>query len=131
MDCNDNNTTVQTLRIAVRKFVEDREWTKYHTARNLAESVTIEASELLELYQWDLNETTEDPARAGKVQEELADVLIYCIGLANVMGTDLTNAILDKMRKNEEVPSRQVRRSLFKTSRWMRLSSIFRCQTFQ
>jgi NTP pyrophosphatase (non-canonical NTP hydrolase) len=102
MDYNDNNTTIQTLKIAVRKFVEDREWTKYHTPRNLAESIAIEASELLELYQWGLNGTTEDSARAGKVEEELADVVIYCIGLANVMGIDLVNAILDKMRKNEE-----------------------------
>jgi NTP pyrophosphatase (non-canonical NTP hydrolase) len=80
-----DNTTLQNLKTSVRDFVKDRDWEKYHTARNLAESISIEAAELLELFQWSLNEEDEsgvtgDPVKLRKVEEELADVLIYCVG---------------------------------------------------
>lgn len=106
MESNDNNTTFQTLKVAVDKFVKDRDWIKYHTARNLAESISIEASELLELFQWSLNEDeaslAAEPSKLGRVEEELADVLIYCVGLANVTGIDVAKAIFSKLAKNEK-----------------------------
>lgn len=106
MEQNDNNTTLQNLKTAVRNFVKDRAWEKYHTARNLAESISIEASELLELFQWSLDkdetEVTGNSAKLGKVEEELADVLIYCVGLANATGIDIAQAILHKLEKNED-----------------------------
>ena len=105
MEHNDNDTTLQNLKTSVRDFVKDRDWEKYHTARNLAESISIEASELLEVFQWSLKEdesgVTGDPAKLRNVEEELADVLIYCVGLANATGIDITQAILHKLKKNE------------------------------
>jgi len=107
MEQTDGNTTIQDLKTSVHDFVKNRDWEKYHTARNLAESISIEASELLELFQWSLDEedkskVTQDPAELGRVADELADVLIYCLGLANVTGIDIAQAILHKLKKNEE-----------------------------
>ena len=105
MEDNDNNTTLQGLKSAVQTFVKDREWEKYHTPRNLAESISIEASELLELFQWSLSEEKSpvmEPEKLRRLKDELADVLVYCISLANATGIDITTVILSKMKKDEE-----------------------------
>ena len=75
-------------------FQKDREWKKFHTPENLAKSISIEAAELLEHFQWQ-NEYDE-----YEVAEELADVLIYCIYMADAMGFDIKEIILNKMEKN-------------------------------
>jgi len=105
MEDNDNNTTLQGLKSAVQTFVKDREWEKYHTPRNLAESISIEASELLELFQWSLSEEKSpvmEPEKLRRLKDELADVLVYCISLANATGIDITTVVLSKMKKDEE-----------------------------
>jgi NTP pyrophosphatase (non-canonical NTP hydrolase) len=104
MERNDNNTTLQNLKKTVENFVKDRDWEKYHTARNLAESISIEASELLELFQWSLSEEELSPGsmKLSRLEEELADVLVYCLSLANSAKIDVTIAILSKMKKNEQ-----------------------------
>lgn len=79
----------------VRKFRKDRDWNKFHTPENLAKSISIEAGELLEHFQWDNNYNKQE------VSEELADVMIYCIHMADAMGVDIKEIILDKMNKNE------------------------------
>ncbi|MGB3733275.1 nucleotide pyrophosphohydrolase [Microbacterium sp.] len=78
---------------ALRAFVAEREWDQFHSAENLAKSISIEAAELLELYQWG---QTPDQER---VEEELADVLTYCIHLANKIGVDIDEIILSKLEK--------------------------------
>lgn len=78
---------------ALRAFVAEREWDQFHSPENLAKSISIEAAELLELYQWG---QTPDPTR---VEEELADVLTYCIHLANRLGLDIDEIILTKLEK--------------------------------
>lgn len=78
----------------VRKFRNDRDWSKFHTPENLAKSICIEAGELLEHFQWD--NTYDKEATA----EELADVMIYCIHMADAMNVDVRDIILDKMKKN-------------------------------
>ena len=75
-------------------FQKDRDWKKFHTPENLAKSISIEAAELLEHFQWQ-NEYDE-----YEVAEELADVLIYCIYMADAMGFDIKEIILNKMEKN-------------------------------
>ncbi len=80
----------------IRKFREDRQWGKFHTPENLAKSISIEAGELLEHFQWDNNYNKQE------VSEELADVMIYCIHMADAMGVDIKEIILDKMNKNEK-----------------------------
>jgi len=80
-----------TVHDALKAFVAERDWAQFHTAENLAKSVSIEAGELLECFQW----TSEaDPKR---VREELADVLTYCILLANRIGVDPDEIVLEKL----------------------------------
>lgn len=85
-----------TLRM-IHQFSVDRDWQQFHAPANMAKSVSIEAGELLECFQWS------DEPRDGDwehVYEELADVMIYCIQMADVLGVDLDEIIRDKMAKN-------------------------------
>lgn len=79
----------------VQKFVLDRDWDQFHSPSNLAKSISIEAAELLECYQWT------DDADLAHVQEELADVFIYCIQMAQKLDVDIHDIIMAKMDKNE------------------------------
>jgi len=76
---------------ALRHFVEERNWSQFHTPENLAKSISIEAGELLECFQWSSDATPE------RVQEELADVLTYCTLLADRLGLDPDEIILAKL----------------------------------
>jgi NTP pyrophosphatase (non-canonical NTP hydrolase) len=80
---------------ALREFVEAREWKQFHTRENLAKSISIEAAELLELFQWDDNPDEE------RLREELADVLAYCLHLADDLDIDIDDLVLEKIAKNE------------------------------
>ncbi len=83
----------QTIK-RIRKFTEDRDWDQFHTPENLAKSIAIEAGELLECFQW----SPEYDKEAAK--EELADVMNYCIQLADKMGISIEDAIMEKIEKN-------------------------------
>lgn len=78
----------------IRSFRKERDWDKFHTPENLAKSICIEAGELLEHFQWD------NQFNKAEVIEELADVLIYCIHMADALEVDINDIILDKMTKN-------------------------------
>lgn len=80
----------------VVQFTEDRNWDQFHTPENLAKSISIEAAELLECFQW--NSDYDKDA----VTEELADVMNYCILMADKIGVDIEEAIINKIRKNAE-----------------------------
>ena len=80
----------------IRKFVSDRDWEQYHTPVNLAKSISIEANELLECFQW--SETEYDPEH---VKEELADVMVYCRNMLDELGLDEDEIINSKMDRNE------------------------------
>ena len=80
----------------IRKFTEDREWEQYHTPANLAKSISIEAGELLECFQW--SDTSYD---LEHVKEELADVLVYCRNMLDELGLDEDEIVNSKMDKNE------------------------------
>ena len=79
---------------ALRQFVAERDWKKFHTRENLAKSISIEAAELLELFQWD------DEPDEERLREELADVLAYCIHLADDLDVDIDDLVLEKIAKN-------------------------------
>lgn len=81
---------------ALRAFVAARDWGQFHTPENLAKSIAIEASELLECYQWGAEPPQE------RVEEELADVVTYCIHLANKLGVDLDEIVMSKLAKTEQ-----------------------------
>ena len=86
--------TEQTIS-RIRKFTADRDWDQFHTPVNLAKAINIEASELLEQFIWS-NEYKD----ITKLSEELADVLIYSILLAEKLQLDISDIILDKLSKN-------------------------------
>lgn len=81
---------------ALRAFVNERDWDQFHTPVNLAKSASIEAAELLECFQWS------DEANSGRVKEELADVLTYCYFLADKLGLDPEQIILEKLEATKE-----------------------------
>ena len=87
----------ELLKERIDKFNKDRDWDKFHTPVNLAKSIAIEAGELLECFQWsDTNYNIEE------VQEELADVMNYCIQMSQVLNIDIIEVINNKMNKNEK-----------------------------
>ena len=102
---SDQKTTVAELRDMVRRFVEARDWRQFHSPKNLSMSLAIEAAELMEHFQWittDASRTVGDSAeKRVAVSEELADVVCYALALANELDIDLTEALRDKMVKNE------------------------------
>ena len=79
----------------IRRFTSDREWEMFHTPANLAKSISIEANELLECYQWS------DDADLQHVQEELADVIVYCRNMLDALGLDEDEIVNRKMDQNE------------------------------
>ena len=108
---DDRNTVLQTLREKIAAFQAERGWLEWHNARNLAISVTLEAAELLEIFQWCDNAEADRLAQETErehFREELADVLIYCLSLANACDVDVTTAILEKLDKNAvKYPARE------------------------
>ena len=87
---------LELLKQRIDKFNKDRDWDQFHTPSNLSKSISIEASELLECFQWsDTNYNIE------AVKEELADVMNYCIQMSLVLNIDIIDIINDKMDKTE------------------------------
>lgn len=87
--------TMDELLKIIRQFTKERNWGQFHTKENLAKSISIEAAELLQNYQWSDVETD-----LINVKEELADVMVYCMMLADQYGFDITEIIKEKIIKN-------------------------------
>ena len=85
----------------VLKFRDDRNWRQFHNPKDLAISVSLEASELLEIFQWSADDLVCENKRE-KIKEELADVLNYCILMADACGLDLDEIIQAKVKRNSE-----------------------------
>ncbi len=90
------------LRDALRAFAAARDWRQYHTPKNLAMALIVEAAELVEHFQWSTAEQSMalEPAKAAEVRDEVADVLIYLVEIADVLDIDLIAAARDKIVKN-------------------------------
>ena len=84
------------LRDEVLKFTRDRDWDQFHSPENLAKSISIEAGELLECFQWNSDYNQED------VEMELADVVNYCIQLADKLGVSLEDIVRKKLKISEQ-----------------------------
>ena len=84
----------QDILSALKKFVEERDWSQFHTVENLSKSISIESAELLELSQWGQD------IDLGKAEDELADVLTYCYLLAQKLNLSPESIILAKLEKN-------------------------------
>lgn len=107
---DDKNVVLQDLKEAIDNFNKNRNWIAYHNAMNLAMSINIEAAELLEIFQWSDKKDADRKARLSHnehLKEELADILIYCINLANAYGIDISSCIIEKLHKNaKKYPSK-------------------------
>lgn len=93
--------TLDKLLERLRKFRDDREWTRFHNPKDLAISVTIEAAELLECFQWRSNDAGVDAQLKDSVTNEAADVLLYLAQLCDALDIDLINAAHRKIDRNE------------------------------
>lgn len=85
----------------VLQFRDDRNWKQFHNPKDLALSITLEAAELLEVFQWSGSDTVCE-AKKDKIREELADVLSYCILMADACGLDMDEIVQEKMVRNGE-----------------------------
>lgn len=105
-DPGDDATTVAELRQLVEDFVAERDWSRYHSPKNLAMSIAIEAAELMEHFQWldagELQDVANDPAKRAAAGEELADVMCYALAMADALGLDVSQAMQAKMLKNAQ-----------------------------
>ena len=88
-----NKATIERIR----NFTTDRDWDQFHSPANLAKSISIEANELLECFQW--SDTEYD---VEHVKEELADVIVYCQNMLDKLGFDVDEIVNNKMAKNEQ-----------------------------
>src|SRR4029453_12164381 len=94
--------SMKDLQNAVEVFVAERDWAQFHTPKNLAMGVSIEAAELMEHFLWSTGEAsmTPDAAKKTKIANEIGDVLIYLVGLSRMLDIDIVAAARDKLAIN-------------------------------
>lgn len=93
---------LETLRIALDKFSRERDWHQFHTPKNLSMAISVEVAELVEHFQWLTPEQSYELPGAVQqgVEEEMADILLYLVRMADVLGIDLYKAALQKIEIN-------------------------------
>lgn len=98
------NKDLEDLRDALRRFAAERDWEQFHSPKNLASALVVEAAELLELFQWLSEEQSRTLSAEDKqkVTNEIADVLIYLVRLADRLDVNLLEAARDKIARNAE-----------------------------
>lgn len=109
---NGADSDLTRLRDLVRTFVDERDWDQFHTPKNLASALSVEAAELLEHFQWLQHGRIDElgPDKLVQVRHEMADVLVYLVRLADKLDVDLFAAVQEKMVLNrEKYPAEQVR----------------------
>lgn len=92
--------TKETIEQILR-FRDDRDWKQFHNPKDLAISISLEAAELLEVFQWSAEDVTCEE-KIDKIREELADVVNYCVLMADAYGLDLDEIVQEKIKKNNE-----------------------------
>ena len=115
---SDESTTFADVRTRLRAFNDARDWGRYHSPRNLAMALSVEAAELLELYLWAADDGPQPPVagRETRVAEEAADVLICLLNLCDRAGVDLAAAVEAKLAGNERrYPAEKARGRLEKS----------------
>jgi NTP pyrophosphatase (non-canonical NTP hydrolase) len=118
----DTTTTLADLKEAVRRFAAERDWEQFHSPKNLSMGLATEAAELMEHFLWIDGEASRqvvrDPVKLAEVADEIADVACYVLNLGNVLGIDLSEAILAKIAKNAlKYPAEQYRGRYTKPAR--------------
>ena len=101
---SDDNTTLGKLKKAVDDFNQERDWKQYHSPKNLAMSIAIEASELMQLFQWTESSASwslcREPEILSGIKDEISDIIVYCLDMADAVDFDVSTALMEKMEKN-------------------------------
>lgn len=94
--------SLESLRMQLRQFAAERDWDQFHSPKNLASALSVEAAELLEPFQWLTEEQSRSlpPEKLQAVRQEMADVLIYLVRLADKLDVDLLQAAREKIVEN-------------------------------
>lgn len=103
---HDDNTTLGALKTEVLAFARARDWEQFHSPKNLSMAIAAEAAELMEPLLWVTPEESRAvmnrPDKRAALQDELADIVVYCLEFANQTGIDLSTAITEKMARNAQ-----------------------------
>lgn len=103
---HDDNTTLGALKTEVLAFARARDWEQFHSPKNLSMAIAAEAAELMEPLLWVTPEESravmDRPDKRAALQDELADIVVYCLEFANQTGIDLSTAITEKMARNAQ-----------------------------
>ena len=94
----------EKIKSRLRKFAKDRDWNQFHTLKNIACSINIEASELLEIFQWREIKSIDlkDPNLKEKIDDEVADIMLYLIRFSDIADINLEEVCLNKIKKNKK-----------------------------
>ena len=100
----DDSTTISVLKKNIEEFVSQIDWKKFHNPKDITESISIDAAKLLEIFQWISSENSIEYAKKNmnKINEKVAEVMIYCFILANALDIDISNAVTEKLEKNRK-----------------------------
>ena len=94
---------INKLNMMIDEFVNEREWEKFHSPKNLSMALSVEASELLEIFQWqNEDEYLENNETITKAKDEIADIFYYLLRISKKLNIDIENSFIDKMEKNKE-----------------------------
>lgn len=105
---------LESIKLAVRRFTEERDWQQFHSPKNLAMALAGEAGELVAVFQWltEAQSQSLTPSQRQDAMDEIADVQLYLVALADQLGIDIAQAVVQKMAKNEQkYPVQQFRGS--------------------
>ncbi len=103
--CDGNGASVlDDLLVKTREFVAERDWEQYHSPKNLSIALSVEAAELAEIFQWLTEDQSRNltPMQKAHAAEEIGDVLVYLVDLAEKLGIEPVKAAFDKLEKNRE-----------------------------
>jgi dCTP diphosphatase len=106
MKKNNQSINTELLLSEIEKFVNDRDWDQFHSIKNLSMALSVESSELLEIFQWmneqQSNQIESKPEALGQVEDELSDIFYYLLRISSKLNINLEESLLKKMKKNAE-----------------------------
>jgi len=114
---------MENLVKELREFAKERDWEQFHSPKNLAMALVVEAAEIVEHFQWLTQEQSKSlpPDKLEEIKEEIADVMIFLINLADKLGIDLLEAAKEKIQKNKKnYPAAKVRGKALKYTEYKR-----------
>ena len=100
------------VKSEIRKFVDERDWEQFHTPKNLSMALSVEASELLEIFQWQKADEYKNANKKQKemIKDEIADIFYYLVRISDKLNIDIEKALIKKMKKNrKKYPKRMVK----------------------